>query len=65
MDDHVYPAEAVHQEQRAASGDPINASPVLESLKAAARGLGLWNLFLPDERWGSGLSNTDYAPLAV
>ena len=64
MDDHVYPAEVVLEEQRAASGDPFNATPVLESLKATARGLGLWNLFFPDERWGAGLSNTDYAPLA-
>ena len=24
---------------------------------------GLWNLFLPNETWGAGLSNVDYAPL--
>ena len=36
----------------------------MEELKAKARDLGLWNLFHPDERWGAGLSNVDYAPLA-
>lgn len=35
--------------------------PLIEELKAKARAAGLWNLFLPEV---SGLSNTDYAPLA-
>ena len=35
-------------------------SPLLEELKAKARKLGLWNLFLPQH----GLSNLDYARLA-
>ncbi len=64
MDDHVFPAEPVHHQQRIESGDPVNATPVLESLKHTARSMGLWNLFHPDERWGAGLSNVDYAPLA-
>jgi alkylation response protein AidB-like acyl-CoA dehydrogenase len=55
MDGHVYPA---------ASGDPHSQPPVMEELKAEARGRGLWNLFLPDATWGGGLNNTDYAPLA-
>jgi acyl-CoA dehydrogenase len=38
--------------------------PIVDELKRAARDLGLWNLFLPDERFGAGLSVTDYAPLA-
>ncbi|MDF1603530.1 acyl-CoA dehydrogenase family protein [Nocardioides sp. YIM 152315] len=40
-------------------------APVLEELRAEARELGLWNLFLPREHADSpGLSNLEYAPLA-
>jgi alkylation response protein AidB-like acyl-CoA dehydrogenase len=37
---------------------------VLETLKAKARSQGLWNLFLPDETLGAGLSIKDYALIA-
>ena len=64
MDDHVYPAEAVWEEQMAASGDPHFHAPIIEDLKAEARAQGLWNLFLPHKtQWTDGLSNVDYAPL--
>ncbi len=36
----------------------------IEGLKSRARTLGLWNLFLPDEKLGGGLSTLDYAPIA-
>ena len=64
MDQHVYPAEAVYHQQMADAGDPNFHPPVLEDLKKEARSRGLWNLFLPDERWGAGLPTLDYAPLA-
>ncbi len=64
MDDHVYPAEPVYAEQVRASGDAHFSPPVMEDLKKEARSRGLWNLFLTDERWGAGLSNLEYAPLA-
>jgi acyl-CoA dehydrogenase len=60
---HVDPAGPVYQEQVAASGDPHFHPPVMEELKEEARRRGLWNLFLPNEKWGAGLSNLDYAPL--
>ena len=64
MDDHVYPAEAVWEEQMAASGDPHFHAPIIEDLKREARAQGLWNLFLPHKtQWTDGLSNVDYAPL--
>jgi acyl-CoA dehydrogenase len=64
MDEHVYPAEAVYAQQLRDSGDPHHQPQVMEELKSTARGLGLWNMFLPDGEHGAGLSNSDYAPLA-
>ncbi|MEU2614575.1 acyl-CoA dehydrogenase family protein [Micromonospora sp. NPDC007271] len=64
LTERVYPAEPVHAEQVAAAGDPWARPPVLDELKAEARARGLWNLFLPDPRYGAGLTNLQYAPLA-
>ena len=64
MDSHVYPAEAVYDEQMRAAGDPHYQPPILEQLKEQARERGLWNLFHPYAEWGPGLTNLEYAPLA-
>jgi len=64
MDERVYPAEPVWQEQIESSGNPHFHAPVIEELKAEARSRGLWNLFLPDAEYGAGLTNAEYAPLA-
>ena len=64
LDECVYPAEPVFEEQVAGAPDRWDAPPVLASLKQEARARGLWNLFLPDKRWGAGLSNVEYAPIA-
>ncbi|HWH92804.1 MAG TPA: acyl-CoA dehydrogenase family protein [Baekduia sp.] len=64
MDERIYPAEAVYEEQMRASGDPHFHPPILEELKAEAHERGLWNLFHPHEEWGPGLLNAEYAPLA-
>jgi len=64
MDEHVYPSEEVYERQLRESGDPHHQPRVMEELKARAREAGLWNMFLPDEEHGAGLSNSDYAPLA-
>ncbi|MEP6562132.1 MAG: acyl-CoA dehydrogenase family protein [Nakamurella sp.] len=67
MDDVIYPAEPEFERQVAQNrltGSPFRMPEVLVGLKAQARRQGLWNLFLPDERYGAGLSVLDYAPIA-
>ena len=65
MNDQIFPAEAVYDEQMRLAGDPHAHPQVVEELKSAARAQGLWNLFLPHKtEWSDGLSNLDYAPLA-
>ncbi|WP_175410144.1 acyl-CoA dehydrogenase family protein [Streptomyces sp. TRM64462] len=70
MEEFVHPAEAVAEEQRAKLASPWDTPQVVEDLKAEARRQGLWNLFftnqhsLPDEEYGAGLTNLQYAPLA-
>jgi len=64
MDERIYPAEAVFEQQMRESGDPHFHPPIMEELKEEARRRGLWNLFHPYEEWGPGLLNAEYAPLA-
>jgi acyl-CoA dehydrogenase len=65
MDEHVYPSEAIYDQQMHEAGDPHAHPQVIEDLKVEARRRGLWNLFLPHKtQWTEGLSNLDYAPLA-
>lgn len=64
MDEFVYPAEAVLEQQLRDAADPWERQPILEELKAEARRQGLWNLFHPDPEHGAGLTNLQYAPLA-
>ena len=65
MDEHIFPNEALYEEQLHASGNPHSHPPVMEELKDRARAAGLWNLFLPHgDDLAPGVSNLDYAPLA-
>lgn len=62
MQDEVLPAEAEYLAHRRAAGpNDHSVPPVIERLKATARGQGLWNLFLPAE---STLTQREYAPIA-
>ncbi|MFV0318285.1 MAG: acyl-CoA dehydrogenase family protein [Microthrixaceae bacterium] len=66
MDESVYPAEAVYEEQMDALGDPHGHPQIIEDLKTEARSRGLWNLFMPHQtQWTPDpVSNLDYAHLA-
>ncbi|REJ08141.1 acyl-CoA dehydrogenase [Halobacillus trueperi] len=64
MDEHVYPNESVYEDQLNAQKDRFSeVPPIMEELKLKAKEEGLWNLFLPDDTYGAGLSNLEYAPL--
>ena len=66
MDEHIYPAESVYHDEvdaNRATGNPWQPTRIMEQLKAKARAASLWNLFLPESKYGAGLSNLEYAPL--
>ena len=64
--ERIVPNEQTYLEQLVGTANwrEWKIPPILEDLKAEAKGLGLWNLFLPDEEYGAGLDNRDYAPVA-
>ncbi len=63
MDEYIYPNEQRYWDELE-NGDRWQPSALVEELKPVARAAGLWNLFLPDQHHGAGLSNLEYAPLA-
>ena len=60
----VYPNERTFAQQLAEAPSRWSIPPIMEEMKAQARDLGLWNLFLPESELGAGLTNLEYAPLA-
>jgi acyl-CoA dehydrogenase len=64
MDEHIYPVEA---EAIAALDEEVRpgvAYPeIIVGIREKARAEGLWNLFLPDEEHGAGLTNWEYGML--
>lgn len=63
MDEVVYPNELVYEAQLQAAKTRFSIPPIMEEMKRQAKAAGLWNLFLPDEEFGAGLTNLEYAPL--
>jgi acyl-CoA dehydrogenase len=64
MREHVLPVEL--EALRALDDEVRPGVPypeVLVELRERARSEGLWNLFMPDERYGAGLSNAEYGVL--
>ena len=69
MDDHIFPVEdqiyaETHQLNPDGNWQNWQAHPFIEPLKKKAQEAGLWNLFLPDDKLGKGLTTLEYAPLA-
>jgi acyl-CoA dehydrogenase len=62
MNDKVYPAEPVLEQQLAEHPESWAPQPIVEELKREAKSRGLWNLFLPGGE-GAGLTSLQYAPL--
>src|SRR3981189_2065797 len=61
LEEYVYPNERrYHDEIERNRWSPTR---VVEELKPKARAAGLWNLFLPNDEHGAGLTNLEYAPL--
>ena len=61
MDAHVYPNEEKFQAE--INQERWKPTRIVEELKVKARHEGLWNLFLPQDKNGAGLTNLEYAPL--
>jgi acyl-CoA dehydrogenase len=64
MDENVYPQE--RQIMEGLDAEVTGGVPypkVLVDIREKARSEGLWNLFMPDERFGPGLSNWEYGLL--
>ncbi len=64
MDAEIYPVEREAMEALAAEvATGVPYPEILVGIREKARGEGLWNLFMPDERFGPGLSNWEYGLL--
>jgi acyl-CoA dehydrogenase len=61
MDEHTYPNEQRYYNE--IERNRWQPTRIVEVLKPKARSAGLWNLFLPDDEHGAGLTNLEYAPL--
>jgi acyl-CoA dehydrogenase len=74
MDEHVYPAAPVY-DQQVDEGERWKVIPIVEELKAKAKQAGLWNFFMPpnsgqvhvDDEFqfeGVQLTNLEYSLIA-
>jgi acyl-CoA dehydrogenase len=63
MEEHIYSNEMIFEEELNRQENRWEIPPMIEDLKEKAKAQGLWNLFIPDEEYGKGLSNYEYAHL--
>lgn len=64
MKEEITPREEAYHRELQGLDNRWVVLPIIEELKAKAREAGLWNLFLPDEKLGAGLSVAEYASIA-
>ena len=65
MDEHIYPNEREAEAALDREVDQQTAFPeILVELRAKAKAEGLWNLFLPNDEFGPGLTNVEYGALS-
>ena len=61
LEEHIYPNERRYYQE--IERNRWTPTKIVEELKPKARAAGLWNLFLPNDGHGTGLTNLEYAPL--
>jgi len=66
MDRYVYEGNEIYERQHNDFGPEgrWKVPAIIDELKDKAKSEGLWNMFHPDPKFGPGLSNADYAPIA-
>ncbi|OLO26594.1 acyl-CoA dehydrogenase [Alkalihalophilus pseudofirmus] len=63
MERYVYPNEKVYEQQLSEAPSRWHIPPIIDEIKAKAKEKGLWNLFMPDNEYGVGLTNYEFAHL--
>jgi alkylation response protein AidB-like acyl-CoA dehydrogenase len=64
MEEKIIPIEDDYLKEIKIQDNPWVVLPIIKQLKAEAKAQGLWNLFMPVDPYGVGLTNEEYAPLA-
>ena len=64
MKDEIFPIEEQYHRELASLDNRWVVLPIIRELKEKAKAQGLWNMFFPDEKYGCGLLNSDYALIA-
>ena len=62
INEKIIPAEKTIDAENEVTENGLDCETVTR-LRAEAKSLGLWNLYLPDKEWGAGISNHDYSLL--
>ena len=64
MRDEIFPIEEQYHKELASQENRWVVLPIIKELKEKAKAQGLWNMFFPDDKYGCGLLNSDYALIA-